>query len=108
MTDNIINFQGYDCIVIKENYVSNNQVALSLIAANTPNNISQDVFEGMPIVKASVCIPEIELPENQTLIKDFSENKGILDALIDADIVKDLSVEYTTGHCSVSLVEILV
>jgi len=36
---------------------------------------------------ATINIPEIKLGENQVIIKNYSENEGVLDALIEAGIV---------------------
>lgn len=40
-----------------------------------------------PYMKASINIPE-KLPENYVIIKNYSENKGILECLIEHDFVR--------------------
>ena len=44
-----------------------------------------DANDRMPVATASVWIPNLR--EDEIAIKDYSENEGILDALVEADIV---------------------
>ncbi len=83
----IVSFGGYDCCVMKEKY-RNGQIALQLIAADTPNNARKGVYCGAPIARATTCVPSAALRENETTIKNYSENDGIFDALLEAGIVK--------------------
>lgn len=56
----------------------NGQTAIQLI----------DAIDGMPFATATVCVEDDLLKENEVAIKDYSENAGILDTLIDAEIVE--------------------
>jgi hypothetical protein len=56
----------------------NGQTAIKLI----------DVIDGMPFATATVCVEDNLLKENEVAIKDYSENQGILDTLINAEIVE--------------------
>lgn len=56
----------------------NGRVALQLADAET----------GEPIAKATINIPEIEIAEDEAFIKNWSENEGMLEALVGAGIVE--------------------
>ncbi len=43
--------------------------------------------DGMPYAMATVNDPDVTLEPNQVLIKDYSENHGMVDALVAAGIV---------------------
>ena len=47
-----------------------------------------DLSDGMPYATATVCVEDNLLKEDEVAIKDYSENAGILDALIEGDIVE--------------------
>jgi hypothetical protein len=72
----MIKFQEWNCDVVKRNY-SNGRTALQLVESET----------GEPIATATVNIPEISLEPNEIIIKDYSENEGIFEALVKAGIV---------------------
>lgn len=73
----MIRFKEWNCEVVKAKY-GNGRTAIRLV----------DADNGEPIATATVNIPEIPLPKNEVIIKDYSENEGILDALINAGIVE--------------------
>ena len=56
---------------------------------------------GMPIAIATVIAP-VKLPANKVIIKNYSENEGMLEALVEANIVKatgqTVPVGRTVGH----------
>lgn len=66
-----------------------------------------DAEDQSPIAVATVNIPEAPLKENQVLIKDYSENQGILDVLVKAGIVKDLNQWVPSGHITADVCELL-
>ena len=63
-----MNFSGYDCTIELTQYAHNGQKAMQLYDAN----------DGEPIARATVCI-DYDFQENQTAIKDWSENETIMD-----------------------------
>ena len=73
----IVDFKGYSCKLIRGVY-TNKRTALWLIDKDTEE----------PICCATINIPEIDLPEGYVFIKNWNENEGILDALIEARIVE--------------------
>ncbi len=108
MSNKIVEFAGYDCEVVKQKYQSNNQqVALQLIAANTSRNIENGSFYGEPIATATVCA-DVPCGENQTFIKNWRENEGVLEALVKAGIVEDLNTLAPAGYEQANLVNLLI
>lgn len=97
----IVKFCGIDCYVDSSRVYQENsrQVVLQLVAAQSKQNEDQGVFEGMPVCRASTCVPDYPFEPGETAIKDFSENRGVLDALISAGIV-----QYTGNDCLLGLI----
>lgn len=91
-----IKFKQWTCSGIWKKY-SNGRPALELI----------DALTGEPIAKGTVNLPDAECPDGHTFIKDYSENEGMLKALVDAGIVEDTGIREPTGHVEAALVKIL-
>lgn len=64
-------------LTIKEEEYRNGRIALSLCQ------------NGDEIMMATVNCPEIPLEEGEVLIKDYSENDGILEAMLSAGVISD-------------------
>ena len=76
MKPRIIRFMQWDCIVIKANY-GNERIALELIDAN----------DSEPVARATTNLVNENLKEDEVFIKDYSENEGMLNLLMDKKIV---------------------
>jgi hypothetical protein len=63
---------------------------------------------GIPIAKATVNIPEYDLPEGFVIIKDWQENEGMLAALEQAGIVQDSGQRVMTGFVQAAVCKLLV
>ena len=100
-------FMGIDCEVIKHAY-RNKQLALQLVAANTAGNRSQGLSPGEPVATATSCLEGYEFGEGQTAIKNYSENEGMLDALLKAKIVENTGLSAQSGFCSFPIVKVLI
>uniref|UniRef100_A0A6M3IWQ2 Uncharacterized protein n=2 Tax=viral metagenome TaxID=1070528 RepID=A0A6M3IWQ2_9ZZZZ len=100
-----IRFRQWNC-EIRRMYYGNNRTAIRLVDAN----------DGSPTATASVNITGHSKSEWKTLaefcgctpdqlvfIKDYSENEGMLDALVSQGIVKDTGHRHHTGHVEVPL-----
>lgn len=72
-----VKFLNYNCVVLFERYSNNKRVCLKLI----------DEDDGMEVVTATTNLPDIQLDENEVIIKNYSENEGVLQALIKAGVV---------------------
>ena len=90
-----VNFIGYNCSVKVSRYARGISPCLRL--ANT---------EGIPVATATVNVPELQLPSNFVVIKNYSENEGILPALIAAQIVQPTGQTVPVGH-SIVFIQIL-
>ena len=71
---------------------------------------------GMPFMKATAAIEDFKAEpylqflnnENTVFIKNYSENQGILDALVDAGIVKDTGLTMSSGFTKLNICELLI
>lgn len=83
MNDNIVKFRDWLCVVTYAQY-GNGRTAIQL----------KDKEDGSPIATASLNIPGTRLAKDEIIIKDYSENHGMAQALADAGIVSD-PIRYT-------------
>jgi hypothetical protein len=60
--------------------------------------ILTDAEDGSSIATATVNIPEEEIESDEIIVKDYSENQGMLQALIDAGIVIKVVRNARTGY----------
>ena len=63
------------------------ECSLEFLQYTNGNPALQLWHEGMPYAMATVNDPDVELEPAQVLIKDYSENFGMVDALVAAGIV---------------------
>lgn len=89
-------FQGYDCYLTQAQY-TNNRVALELV----------DFKSGMPIARATVNAPEVSLRPDEILIKDWSENAGMLQALEKAGVVRRTGESVHNGFIEIPKCQLL-
>ncbi len=91
-----VQFKEWNCIVEKHAY-SNGRPALMLV----------DAKNGMPICKATVNLPELNISNDDVAIKDSEENDGILAALIDAGVVAHPHNYAEQGFCTYPICTLL-
>lgn len=89
-----LKFRGWDCILKKDKYANSNNLAILL-----EDNDYRDI-----IAVATVNTDEV-LPENFAYIKTYSENKGILEALVNSGAIKKIHGEKQQGYVKLPLVE---
>lgn len=94
----IVEFNRWKCRVYKVSYATNGRTALQLL----------DIADGSRIATATVNIPEVELDDDEVIIKDYSENKGILEALIQAEIIEKPIRELKLGFVTVYVCKLLI
>lgn len=82
---NKVTFLGEECNVMISRFASTDRIALYL----------EDSM-GCPMTRISVNMPDAEMADDETAIKNHSENEGILQILIDAGIVSE-PVRYIKG-----------
>mgnify|MGYP005854066649 CR=1 FL=1 len=66
---------GYTYVVIKRHYAANGRKSV-------------DALTDEPNVVATINVPEVPLAPNEAIIKTYSENEGILEALVEAGVVR--------------------
>jgi len=95
-----VQYKEWDCELQRLEY-ANKRVALTLVA--WADNEETDIFQGEPIATATVNLPLEKIEFDEVLVKDYAENQGMLQALIDANIIEKPHREIRTGfvHCPV-------
>lgn len=83
------------CIIVKRKYANTNNTALLLL-----DNFFSEALT------LSVNLDFI-LPEKIVLLKDYSENKGIVKLLVDKNIVRLTGIKYPSGFIDLIEAEIL-
>lgn len=66
-----------------------------------------DAEDGQPVATASIAMPELSLEDNQIVVKDYSENEGMLDFLLENSIIEMCSEYVETGYHVSSVVKLL-
>jgi len=92
-----VNFVGFDCVVVKTQYVENDRIALVL----------EDVNDGATVATATVNIPNVDLAPDEVLIKNYSENDGMLNTLINAGIVEKSDRKVCNGFVTIPICKLL-
>jgi len=66
-----------------------------------------DVMDGMPYATATVCAEDNLLKEDEVAIKNYSENEGILEALVDGGIVDHPHAFIQTDYVKIPVCKLL-
>lgn len=88
-----INFRGWDCRIKVGRYPATDQIYIQLV----------DADDGSPVATASVAVGEVSIDPDKVIIKNWSENEGIADALIDAGVIGEPITEIPTGFVTASV-----
>lgn len=70
-------YKQWLCQIKFENY-RNGQTAIIL----------SDQEDGMPIARATVCLMGEDIEDDEVCVKDYSENGGMYQALLDAGVIE--------------------
>ena len=94
-----MNITFWDCNlkVVKAEYKNNNRTSLHLIDK-----------KGIQHLTATVNVPEIDLNEDEILIKNWSGNLGILECLEQAGIIKQLNEQIEVGFTHADKCKLLI
>jgi hypothetical protein len=92
-----VNFLGELCNVDLSGKYSNGRQAIELICEN-----------GEPMCMATVNVPALALAKDEVIIKNYSENEGILEVLISAGIVKETGETVKMGFVECPIVKLLI
>jgi hypothetical protein len=90
-----VQFIGYDCDVIINHY-SNGRKALVLIS------------DDEVVAYATVNLPNDPINDDEVIIKDYSENEGMYDALLEAKIIGPALRYIRTGFVSCPVCKLLI
>lgn len=90
-----VRFKEWDCVVFVGVYESG-RIALQLF----------DAKDMEPVATATVNLPDAPLEEYEVLIKDYSENEGMVDALVKAGLVTDTTKRVPTGFAAASVCQL--
>ena len=77
-----IEFHGFKCCIAMHHYINNEQIENPRIAL-----ILEDSDDGESLAVATINIPEEYLAKDEVIIKDYSDNEGMLDTLMNAGII---------------------
>lgn len=94
-----VSFAGFECKAFRTTYQNDGATAIYLDDAGT----------GEPVATATVNVPGVSdaLNSNETLVKDYAENEGILKALVDAGIVEDTGRTVPVGYAMARVARIV-
>lgn len=79
-------------------YANNNRLAITLKSSKS----------GEPMMIATVNLIDEPLTDDCVHIKNWSENKGILDSLVKAGIIEDTGQKIPTGYVEANLCKLLI
>lgn len=91
-----VQFKQWNCI-LKWGEYGNGRAALQLMDADV----------GDLVMTATVNLPEEDLEDNEVFIKDYSENDGILEVLVNAGIIEDTGRRVQTGFVTIPVCRVL-
>ncbi len=84
----MVEFAGFKCDVMIQKYTTGN-LAVRLL----------DAEDGMPVATATTNIDGLD--SDEIAIKDYAENEGVYDALLDAGVITPKHRELSTGYVTV-------
>jgi hypothetical protein len=99
-TDPVIKFRDWDCYLEVTEYDLNGRTAILLHEID-------DADSGLVAV-ATINIPDAEVGMNEVLIKDWSENEGMVEALQRAGVIGPVLDMVTSGYTAASKHELLI
>ena len=74
-----VNFRGFKCVVDTTKTYRNERPAIILT----------DAEDGSGVAYATINLPKVELDRNEVVIKDYSENEGMLNVLVEAGVISE-------------------
>jgi hypothetical protein len=97
-TDIFLTFAGCDCRLRIGRYPTGGAVALQLVSECGRE----------PVATATVNVPEVNVPPGLVLIKDWSENAGMLSVLTEAEVLQPTGVTVPVGYCHAHVCRLLI
>lgn len=93
-----VEFRGWVCRIERASYGGTDRIALPLYA----------VEDGSPVAVATVNLPELALEADQVVIKDYSENAGMLELLVASGVVSPPLREVQSGYVTLYVCRCLI
>lgn len=91
-----VKFKKWICFVEMGTY-PNDRKAIELINAKN----------GEPVLVATINVPEININENEVIIKNYSENEGVLEALMKSKVISSPLRTIQTGLITAPICKLL-
>lgn len=104
-----VRFKEWNCSIHFGKYLDNNRTAIVL--RNARPMIEDGILHQpgtVPIAIATVNMPNVLLMDKEIIIKNWSENEGILDALVEANIISEPTRIAHTGFVDADICNLLV
>lgn len=92
-----IQFKQWNCTILKRKY-GNGRPAVQLM----------DAEDGSPVATATINLPDVKLQENEVIIKDYSENEGMYNALTSAGIISEQKRAVASGFIIAPVCDLLI
>lgn len=90
-------FKGEE-VAIETGIYKSGRIALSLYTTE----------DGMPYCSATTDVKEYPiLNESELLVKNYSENQGVLEFLVENNIVEDTGITYPAGYAKINICKLL-
>ena len=94
--------RGYNCRILKGHYFNERGDGPGRVALRL-----EDWNDGSPVATITVNLPEAKLDEeHEVCVKDWSENEGMLNAIIAAGFAQDTGRRVPTGFVEAAIVRI--
>jgi len=93
-----VKFKEWMCYLIFDRYKNNDRTAIML----------HEIDTNEPIAVATVNLPQVPLNDNQVIIKDYSENEGMLLTLVMAGIISEPIAVAKSGFVECPVCNLLV
>lgn len=87
-------FKSYDCVVKKTKYMNNDNLALVLLDKENGEMIAHITVNGYD-----------KFPHNIAIVKDYSENEGMLAAITEAGLVEKVLGRLPLGYTTAPVVK---
>ena len=95
--ETMVKVNGVELFLERGIYPVTNQTRLRLFTA-----------EGKPSITATVAVEHIELNSNEVIIKDYSENVGVLKALKEAEVIDNVTERVKQGFVTLHICDLLI
>ena len=93
----IVKFNDEELTIVKNIYAIGNATRLDLVDK-----------EGMPCLTVTTNVEHIELNEGEILVKEYTENRGILKALKQAGVIENITEKVSQGYDYVHICKLLI